>query len=310
MSTSSQASAPFSVAKRESLQQLLKKICTSLQNEKNILVAFSGGIDSTLVAKISQMAVGEQNVVAVTAVSPSLAQRDRQNAQQIAKVLHLRHVTLASHETKKPAYQKNQKDRCFHCKSHLYALLQKFAKEKNYQTIANGTNADDVQDYRPGLIAASNFHVVSPLLDFGVSKQTVRDLARLLHIPNWDRPASPCLASRVPYGMPIDVRKLSQIEKAEQILHQLGFTNFRVRHHDDIARIEIHAGDFSKIVNPEIRTRIRKEIAQLNFSYVCIDLSEFRSGRLNDPQPKKDVNYTSTEAPVPQEAGTAANSHS
>ena len=267
------------------IQAKILEICHYLKSFKSIIVAFSGGIDSTLVAKLSQLAIGKENTLAITAVSPSLAKRDLEDAKSVAQKLELRHILLAAHEINNPSYQKNHSDRCFHCKNHLYSLLKEYADSHGYQCIANGTNHTDRNDFRPGLQAAEKFSIFSPLLKYHVSKQMVRRIAQALDIPIWDKAASPCLSSRIPYGERIDVEKLKQIEQAEQILHELGFSNFRVRHHGNLARIEVNRNDFVRFVEENLRMEIERKIKKLNFQYVCLDLIEFRSGRLNDLVP-------------------------
>lgn len=243
-----------------------------------VLVAFSGGIDSTLVLKAAHDALGD-NAVAATAVSASLAQDDLADAQRIAKEIGCQHVLLESSETEDPRYRRNDPNRCYFCKTNVYESLIAHAGSEGYRWILDGTNADDIGDHRPGLRAAREQGVRSPLQECGFDKEATRALAKDLGLSNWDRPANACLSSRIPYGSEVTPEKLAQVERAEAALRQLGFTNFRVRHHGQVARLELDPQDFARAI--DLREAIDAAVKTADFLYVALDLAGFRSGSMN-----------------------------
>jgi uncharacterized protein len=245
----------------------------------SVLVAFSGGTDSTLVLKVAYDVLGDK-AIAMTAVSASLPASERLEAVQIASQIGAQHILVESDETTDPEYLANTPERCFFCKKETYGKLSDYAKQHGVQVIVDGTNADDTGDYRPGRKAAGEFHVRSPLLEAGISKAEVRQLSKDLGLPNWDKPASACLSSRIPYGMPITLTVLSQVERAEGVLRELGLRQFRVRHHGPVARIEAETSDFSHLI--EHRNEVVSALKALGYTYVSLDLAGFRSGSLND----------------------------
>lgn len=245
-----------------------------------VVVAFSAGTDSTLLLKVAREVLGEQNVIALTAVSPSLPEADRQEAESLARQIGVRHVFLASEELSNPAYVANTPQRCFFCKEEVYGKFVAYAKEHGYQVVIDGSNADDAYDYRPGRQAALRYGIRSPLQEANLTKAEVRQLARELGLPNWDKPSAACLASRIPYGTPITVETLRRIEQAEQVLHTLGFRQVRVRHHGILARIEVEPSDFVRLV--EQREEITRQYKGLGYTYVTLDLDGFRSGSMNE----------------------------
>ncbi len=259
--------------------QLLKKRLLSLNR---VLIAFSGGVDSTFLLKVAVDILGKDNVLACIAVSPSLSEYQHQQAKTLTRQFGVRLEEIPLDEMRDPAYRANNSDRCFHCKSRLYKLLTEKAKEKNILHILCGSNADDKNDYRPGNRAAEVFKVLSPMMDIGLTKQDIRELSRQMNLPTADLPASPCLASRVAYGLEITEDRLSQVEKAEDFLRKLGFVEFRVRHHGDIARIEINPNEFAKLAPDATRRQITDELKSLGFRYITLDLQSFRSGSLNE----------------------------
>ena len=246
-----------------------------------VLTAFSGGVDSTLVAAVARQVLGKENAPAVIGDSPSLPRAEFDAAKQLAGHLDMDLVVIAPNEQHDPGYQANAGDRCYYCKTHLYDQLQAFAAEHGYTTIFNGTNADDLGDHRPGLRAADEAEVVSPLLEAGLNKDDVRALARLLNLPNADKPAAACLASRIPYGTPVTLERLSQVEQAEAALHDLGFVGLRVRHHEQVARIELPADQMQQMLDPSVRLEVANAIKAAGFLYVALDLEGFRSGSGN-----------------------------
>ena len=245
----------------------------------SLIVAYSGGIDSTLVLKVAYDCLGDR-VLGVTALSASMPAEEQKEAQEIARQIGVAHTQIISHETEDARYLANAPDRCFFCKSEVYDQLVEYAQEHGFQTIADGSNADDVGDHRPGRQAAREHGVRSPLQEAGFTKAEVRELARELGLPNWDKPAAACLASRIPYGTLITIQTLSQVEQAEAALKRLGFKQLRVRHHDNIARIEIEPDEFARILN--YRDEITRSLKNLGYAYITLDLEGFRSGSMNE----------------------------
>jgi uncharacterized protein len=269
------------------LQQKSLQLQNTLAGFKKVLIAFSGGVDSTFLLKVAIDTLGKDNVLACIAVSPSLSEYQHQQAQTLAKQFDIRLEELPLDELQDPAYLANKADRCFHCKSRLYKLLTDKAKQEGIRHVICGSNFDDKSDYRPGHHAAEVFGILSPMMDIGLTKQEIRQLSQQMNLPTADLPASPCLASRVAYGMEITEEKLAQVEKAEDFLRKLGFVEFRVRHHGDIARIEMAAKEFTKITPDPIRKQIADQLKSLGFKYITLDLQGFRSGSLNEMLQKK-----------------------
>jgi len=261
----------------------MKKKLESLQKElstiKNTVVAYSGGVDSTLLAKIALDILGE-GVLAVIVTSPTLPDRELQEAREIAALIGLDLIEMASDEIDLPEYSANSDQRCYVCKDHRYRMLRKFAEENDFHTILDGSNADDLGDFRPGHRAVKEQGVRSLLQETGFTKEEIRKLAKDMGLPNFDKPSSACLASRIPYGSIITADALSQIQKAEDFLFDLGFRQLRVRHHGDIARIEVLPEDFDKLLID--REKITGKFKELGYSYTTLDIRGFRSGSLNE----------------------------
>ncbi len=247
-----------------------------------VVVAYSGGVDSALVARIAHSLLGS-DAVAVTAVSPSLARADLDEAVAVARDIGIVHHLLASGETDLAAYRQNTPRRCYFCKHTAYDLFTRFAREHGFACVMDGTNADDTGDHRPGRIAAREHGVRSPLQESGLSKEEVRAWARELGLPVWNKPANACLSSRVPYGMEVTPEKLRQIETAETGLRNLGFRQCRVRHHGQVARLEVDAADLQRAL--EQRSALAAAVKAAGFLYVTLDLEGFRSGSLNEALP-------------------------
>lgn len=263
------------------LEQKLDRAHELLHDLGSVLVCFSGGIDSTLVLSLAKRALGEC-AVGLTAVSPSLPASERADAERLAHALGARHVFVDSHEIERPGYVQNGPDRCFHCKSELYAIAQVKARELGLAAIANGTNVDDLGDYRPGLEAARQAGVKSPLVDAGFGKRDVRDAARALGIPAWDKPAAACLSSRIPYGTSVTRERLARIGGFEAELKALGFRQLRVRFHDEIARIEVALDELARLLEPGVREGMLEAGKRHGFRYVTLDLGGYRQGSHNE----------------------------
>lgn len=267
--------APELIRKRDELVAWIQAL-------DSCAVAYSGGVDSAVVAKAALLALGE-NAVAVTGVSPSLAANERTLARETALEIGIRHRELDTNEFANEQYTRNAPDRCFHCKTQLYSQLQAVAGEWGFQAILNGANVDDLGDYRPGLQAASDHRVLSPLVECGFNKSEVRELARYWELPVWDKPASPCLSSRIAYGEEVTPERLKMVDAAESFLRSCGLVEFRVRYHrNDLARIEVSMQDLSQLCQPELRSRLVEQFRKIGFRFVTVDLEGFRSGSLND----------------------------
>ncbi len=261
-------------AKRERLLDLLCSFETCA-------VAFSAGVDSTVLAKAAQLALGDR-AVAVTGVSSSLADGELDEARRLAELIGIRHETIATEEFTKADYTRNAPDRCYHCKSELYAQIERLAPRLNVRVVANGANADDAGDYRPGTQAAEEHRVRSPLLECGINKAEVRQLAADWGLPIWDKPAMPCLASRVAYGEEVTPERLAMIDRAERLLRDQGLRNVRVRYHKgDLARLEVPPAELGRLVEEPARRTLVEGLKDLGFRFVTIDLEGFRSGSLN-----------------------------
>lgn len=247
-----------------------------------VAVAYSGGVDSAVVAKGAQLACGDR-AMAVTAVSPSLASGELDAATELAKQIGIRHEIVRTEEFANPEYLANPFNRCFFCKTELYARLQEIAPRWNIDVLANGANLDDQGDHRPGLQAAANFQVRSPLVEAGLNKAQVRELARFWELPVWDKPASPCLSSRIAYGLAVTPERVRRIDQAEEYLRTtFGLREFRVRlEANELARIEVAETDLDRVLEPAARQQIRQHLHEFGFRYVTVDLDGFRSGSLN-----------------------------
>lgn len=261
------------------LVEKYQRLKAEIRGYDSVLVALSGGIDSSLVAFVAGQELGPK-ALAITSGSESLKAVDLKLAKEITAEWGISHRVIKTREIENADYVKNLQNRCYFCKSTLYTDLQKIAESEGYRWVLNGTNIDDLGDYRPGLAAADENAVKSPLRDCGFSKQDIRDLAAHLKLRNAKKPAAACLSSRVPYGTAISSDLLRKIEQAEQVLEQLGFTQFRVRHHDDVARLEVDPEDFPAII--EHRLDIESRFKELGYRFVTLDLKGFRSGSLNE----------------------------
>jgi uncharacterized protein len=252
----------------------------SLASLDSVIVAYSGGVDSAYLAYIASRTLGDR-AVAVTADSPSYPERHRQLAIRIARDFGLRHEIIHTSELERPEYRANPANRCYYCKHELYTHLARIAGER-HAIVVDGNNADDRGDYRPGRQAAREFGVRSPLDDVDLTKDEIRELSRRAGLPTWDEPASACLSSRIPYHSDVTDEKLRTIERAEEALRALGFRVFRVRHHDDLARIEIARNEMARALDPETAAAIVQALKAAGYKYVSLDLQGYRSGSLNE----------------------------
>lgn len=243
------------------------------------LVAYSGGLDSAFVLAVAHEVLGPERCVGLTAVSPSLPEREKQDAVRIAAQLGARHELVESHEIHDPRYAANPADRCFHCKSELYSITARRVRELGFASVVNGTNVDDLGDYRPGLEAASQAGVRSPLVEAGLRKHEVRELAQSLGLDCWDKPAAACLSSRIPHGTSVTPERLSQIERLEDALHALGLRQVRVRYHGEVARIEVARGELERAFAE--REAIDRAGKAAGFTFVALDLAGYKTGSLN-----------------------------
>jgi uncharacterized protein len=262
------------------LADQLNQLTTIFAQMDRALIAYSGGVDSTLVAKIAQDVLGDR-ALAVTANSPSLLPDDLEDAQVQATMMGIRHEIVATHEMDNPNYTTNPVNRCYFCKSELHDTLKPLALQRGYPYVVDGINADDLRDYRPGIQAAKERGVRSPLAEVGLSKLDVRALSRHLGLPWWDKPAQPCLSSRFPYGEEITVEKLHRVGRAERYLRDRGYQNLRVRSEGDTARIELPAEAIKEFVLTTDLNQLVQEFQRYGFLFVTLDLEGYRSGKLN-----------------------------
>ena len=268
-----------------SLEAKAQYLARTLGGLESAVVAYSGGVDSTFLARAAYDALGDE-ALAVTAVSASLAQAERDDAARFAAQIGIRHEFIETRELDNPAYRANDSSRCFHCKAELFDRLREFVAERDVQHMLYGPVVDDLGDFRPGMAASRERGARAPLVEAGLRKAEVRELSRRLGLPSWDKPAVACLSSRVAYGSQVTVEKLHQIEAGEALLRAEGFRELRVRHHGSIARIEVPESELARFTqDSDRRQRIINGLKSLGFTYVTLDLQGFRSGAMNEALP-------------------------
>ncbi len=264
------------------LEEKLNRLSEILRSLERVIVAFSAGVDSTFVLEAALRALGPANVIAATGKSDSLARREFDEACRLAEAAGAEHVVVETDEFENPDYLANPVNRCYFCKTTLYTHLERLQAERGFQTVVNGINADDFGDWRPGIQAANEHAVRAPAAEAGLTKGDIRALSKEMGLPTHDKPASPCLSSRVQYGEEITPEKLRMIEQAENFLHDLGLRECRVRHHNKLARIEIPVDLIEKYTAPELRASIDAKLREIGYAYVTIDLRGLRSGSMNE----------------------------
>jgi uncharacterized protein len=257
------------------------RLLVLLRSYGSCAVAFSGGLDSTVLAKAAQLALGDR-AVAVTGVSASLAVGELDGAKQLAQQIGIRHEVIETGELSNPAYRANQADRCYHCKTELFVQVEQLAERLGVAVVADGSNRDDLGEYRPGMKAARERKVKSPLAECGLTKAEIRQLAEYWELSTWDKPATPCLSSRIAYGEQVTPERLAMVDRAERFLRGLGFQPLRVRYHKgDVARIEVAVDQLPRFADAEFRREVVEQLKSAGFKYIALDLEGFRSGSMN-----------------------------
>jgi pyridinium-3,5-biscarboxylic acid mononucleotide sulfurtransferase len=264
-----------------SAEEKERLLLSRLSEIPSILIALSGGADSAYLAWAAHRSLGE-HALSLTALSPSFPEYDRAHVRDFVKSFQLRHEFIDTHELENPAYRANGLDRCYYCKDELFSVLDEIARDRGFAAVAYGVNADDTLDFRPGHRAATQHRVLAPLLDAGLHKAEIRALSYRAGLPTWDRPASACLASRLPYGTQVTPERLALVERGEAALRELGFRQFRVRLHDQLARVEIAQDEMPRALSTEIAAAIAARLKAAGFAFVALDLEGYRQGSLNE----------------------------
>jgi len=263
------------------LQDKEQKLFTALSNMRRVIVAFSGGTDSAYLAWAANHVLGP-DALAITADSASLPESHKRDAEAFVQRFGIVHEYIATREFDNPEYVRNDPNRCFHCKDELFTRLAEVGRERGFEHIVYGVNVDDLGDYRPGQNAARQHQVAAPLADAGLTKAEIRELSRIVDLPTWDRPASACLSSRIPYGTPVTIQNVKTVETGEEEIKALGFRQFRVRFHGDVVRLEVAPEEMEKALTLEMARRFTAIFKTLGFKYITLDLEGYRQGSLNE----------------------------
>jgi uncharacterized protein len=263
------------------VEEKLSKLKAIVSELESVVVAFSGGVDSTLVTKVCYDVLRD-NSMAVTARSETYPDFEFKEAQKLAKEIGIKHLVIDTSELAIEGFANNPPERCYFCKTELFGKLKDIAKEQGFLNVADGANLDDTQEFRPGLQASRELNVRSPLKEAGMTKKDIREVSKMLNLPNWNKPAYACLSSRFPYGQSITEEKLSMVSEAEKYLRGLGLVQFRVRHHETIARIEVLPDDINILTNSPAREELTAKFKEIGFTYVTLDLAGYRSGSMNE----------------------------
>jgi pyridinium-3,5-biscarboxylic acid mononucleotide sulfurtransferase len=262
-------------------EQKLREIFRTLSS---VIVAYSGGVDSSYVAYVANAELGPR-AICITGESASLPSYQRAEMERVVSEFGFHHEIIQTEELENPSYRANNADRCYFCKDELYGKLESIAASRGIECIVDGSTTDDIDDFRPGRQAAKQHAVRSPLIEAGMSKSDVRELSQRAGLPTWDKPASPCLSSRIAYGTTVTIERLSKVDRGEAILREFGFREFRVRHHDTLVRLEIAPAEMDRVLNREVIEQLSARFRELGFKYVTLDLQGFRSGSLNEVLP-------------------------
>ena len=265
------------IAKEERLRELFRGL-------ESVIVAYSGGVDSSYVAYVANAELGER-AVCITGQSASLPSYQNAEIDRVVKDFGFNHEVINTDELQLPGYRANNGDRCFFCKDELYGKLESVARSRSIEYIVDGSTVDDLDDYRPGRQAAKQHAVRSPLIEVGLNKDEVRELSRRAMLPTWDKPASPCLSSRIAYGTTVTIERLQKVDSGEEILREFGFREFRVRHHDTLVRLEISPAEMDRVLQKDVIDQLAARFRELGFKYVTLDLHGFRSGSMNESLP-------------------------
>ncbi|HHY70424.1 MAG TPA: ATP-dependent sacrificial sulfur transferase LarE [Thermoanaerobacterales bacterium] len=270
------------------LEQKLDNLKQRLQALKRVVVAFSGGVDSTLLLKVCMDILGKDHVLAVTAYSEAFSEKEFMESQDLAEFLNVRQIVIESAELDIPGISDNPPERCYFCKRYLFSRFTTIAREQGYNFVVEGSNFSDTEDFRPGMVAIQELGIISPLKEAGLTKDEIRKASKAMGLPTWNKPSYACLFSRFPYGEKITREKLKRVSEAENLLRGLGFYQFRVRSHGDLARIEVLPEEIERFFEQSLRDTITKELRKMGFTYITLDLTGYRTGSMNEELKEED----------------------